>query len=102
MRKTDYQPVASYRAGKKHFWRRGEPLTPQDVALLKPVAQRALELGRSPTRGEVESRAEIRQRFRIWEDVLFAIGLPSLKDPQQVRLRDNKNRPQSEADNTRP
>ena len=49
-------------------------------------------MGRSPTRREVDNLVEIRKRFRIWEDVLYAIGLPSLKDPEQVRLREQKNR----------
>ena len=55
-------------------------------------AQQALKLGRSPTSREVENLREIRTRFRIWEDVLYAIGLPSLKDPEQVKLRAQKNR----------
>ena len=82
-----YQEIISSRTEKKRFWRRGEALTEQDILLLKPVAQKALELGRSPTRREAGNLAEIRRRFRIWEDVLYAIGLPSLKDPEQVRLR---------------
>ena len=86
-----YQDMISHRTGKKHFWRRGEALTEQDIALLKPVAQQALKLGRSPTRKEVDNLVEIRKRFRIWEDALYAIGLPSLKDPEQVRLRERKN-----------
>lgn len=80
------------RIQKHRFWKSGDPLTEEDVAILKPVAQQALRLGRSPTRKEVENLMEIRARFRIWEDVLLAIGLPSLKNPDQAKLRDQKNR----------
>lgn len=81
------QNLRSKRMQKKQFWQIGEELTEQDIALLKPVVQQALKLRRSPTRKEVENSNEIRKRFRIWEDVLYAIGLPSLKDPAQVKLR---------------
>ncbi|MDY3025529.1 MAG: hypothetical protein SOR74_01325 [Candidatus Faecivicinus sp.] len=90
MEKTKNGKTASRRMHKNRFWQRGEALTEQDVALLKPVVQQALKLGRSPTRREVDNLQQIRMRFRIWEDVLYAIGLPSLKDPEQVRLRDGE------------
>lgn len=93
-----YRDLNSNRMGKKQFWRRGEALTERDVELLKPVAQQALKLGRSPTRSEVSNLAEIRKRFRIWEDVLYAIGLPSLKDPDQVRLRAKKEKREDNGD----
>lgn len=90
MEKEKNGKAASRRMHKKRFWQRGEALTQEDVELLKPVAQQALKLGRSPTRREVDNLQQIRVRFRIWEDVLYAIGLPSLKDPEQVRLRDGE------------
>lgn len=92
MGKSTYWGAKPKRIHKNRFWQRGEPLTERNIALLKPVAQQALKLGRSPTRREVENLREIRTRFRIWEDVLYAIGLPSLKDPEQVKLRAQKNR----------
>ena len=46
MEKAKNGKTASRRMHKNRFWQRGEALTEQDVALLKPVAQQALKLGR--------------------------------------------------------
>ena len=43
-------------------WKKGDPLTEGDHKMLK-------------------------QRFRLWKDVLEACGLPSLNDKSQVMLR---------------
>ena len=81
------------------FWQPGTPLSEADQQLLEPVRLRPQELGYSPRREEITGsmKARIRERFRIWSDVLLAAGLPSLNDPEQQRLRRLARQRRSEA-----
>ena len=69
------------------FWQQGEPLTEEDIRLLQPVKQFYIDHGYSPTKTKISNYRELRNRFRIWKDVLSACGLPMLTDPEQVRIR---------------
>ncbi len=73
------------------FWIKGQPLTDNDKSLLQPLIRKAEELGHTPTVAEVPSACQIKNRFRIWSNAVYAAGLPSLKDPEQIRLRKDKN-----------
>ena len=63
------------------------PLTEKDRALLRPLIAKANALGYTPLVSEVPSAHKIKDRFRCWKDAVTAAGLPSQKDPEQVRKR---------------
>lgn len=69
-------------------WQPGQPLTPRDRALLRPLLDRARALGRTPEVSEIETSAAIKARFRIWKYAVLAVGLPAMNDPEQVRARE--------------
>lgn len=70
-----------------NFWKRGEPLTAYDLEMLRPLLAKAKELGYTPTISEVPAAYKIKSRFRIWNDAVFAAGLPPLNDMDQRRKR---------------
>ena len=63
------------------------PLTDTDREILKPLIEKAAELGYTPAKAEVENSAKIKGRFRCWKDAVKAAGLSALNDPQQVKKR---------------
>ena len=69
-------------------WKPGEPLSEADRALLQPMIEKSLELGRTPTVSEVDNASQIKSRFRIWKNAVLAAGLPALNSPEQVKLRE--------------
>ena len=69
------------------FWQPGEPLTKDDIELLQTVKQYYIEHGYSPSKADIPNQEALKQRFRLWKDVLEACGLPSLNDKSQVMLR---------------
>ena len=72
---------------KDLFWQSGDPLTESDIALLQTVKQYYIEHGYSPSKADIPNQEALKQRFRLWKDVLEACGLPSLNDKRQVLLR---------------
>lgn len=72
---------------KNRFWKPGEPLTERDKELLREVQELNEKLGYAPTKKEVSNANVLKQRFRIWEDVLKAAGIRSLKDPLEKQKR---------------
>ena len=72
---------------KGNFWAEGMPLTEHDMEILKPLIERAEELGYTPPRSEVPSAGRIKGRFRCWKDAVKAAELPALNDPEQMRKR---------------
>ena len=75
-----------------NFWTEGMPLTEKDRALLRPLIAKAAELGYTPIVSEVSGANKIKDRFRCWKDAVTAAGLPSQKDPEQVRKRMMRNK----------
>ena len=69
------------------FWQPGEPLTGEDIELHQTVKQYYIEHGYSPSKADISNHEALKQRFRLWKDVLEACGLPSLNDKRQVMLR---------------
>ena len=69
------------------FWQEGTPLTDADREILKPLIEKAKELGYTPTKAEVTNSAKIKVRFRCWKDAVKAAGLPALNDPEQTKKR---------------
>lgn len=69
------------------FWEEGMPLTDADRELLRPLLEKAAELGYTPAKSEVVSNAKIKGRFRCWKDAVKAAGLTALNDPEQMRRR---------------
>ena len=63
------------------------PLTDTDREILKPLIEKAAELGYTPARAEVENSAKIKGRFRCWKDAVKAAGLPALNEPEQVKRK---------------
>jgi hypothetical protein len=68
-----------------NFWKEGIPLTDTDREILKPLIEKAAELGYTPAKAEVENSAKIKGRFRCWKDAVKAAGLPAVNDPEQVK-----------------
>ena len=69
------------------FWKPGMPVTEEDRKLLKEVTDVYHSQGYVPAREEVSNVAQLKARFRTWNNVLCAAGLPSRNDPEQVRRR---------------
>lgn len=69
------------------FWEEGMLLTDEDRAILRPLIEKAQELGYTPIRAEVPNNAKIKGRFRCWKDAVKAAGLPALNDPEQMKKR---------------
>ncbi len=67
------------------FRQEGMPLTQRDHALLQPLIDKANELGYTPLVSDGSSACRIKGRFRCWKDALKAAGLPSEKEPEQVK-----------------
>ena len=55
-----------------------------DRELLRPLIERAKELGYTPPRAQVPGSEKIKARFRCWKDAVKAAGLPALNDPEQA------------------
>ena len=72
---------------KGNFWEEGMPLTDEDRKVLRPLIEKAAELGYTPAKAEVENSAKIKGKFRCWKDAVKAAGLPAVNDPEQVRRR---------------
>ena len=70
-----------------NFWEEGMPLTDEDRKVLRPLIEKAVELGYTPAKAEVENSAKIKGRFRCWKDAVKAAGLPAVNDPEQARRR---------------
>ena len=72
---------------KGNFWEEGMPLTDTDREILKPLIEKAAELGYTPAKAEVANSAKIKERFRCWKDAVKAAGLPAVNDPEQEKMR---------------
>ena len=73
-----------------NFWEEGMELTQADRELLRPLIERAKELGYTPPRAQVPGCEKIKARFRCWKDAVKAAGLPSLKAAEEVKKRMEK------------
>ena len=78
------------------MWKPGEPLTKEDQKLLEEVRRRYEELGRVPTKSEVATTDQIRQRFRTWGDTLLAAGLREPKE--RKRKKDHSDKKQKDGE----
>ena len=70
-----------------NFWEEGMELTQADRELLRPLIERAKELGYTPPRAQVPGCEKIKARFRCWKDAVMAAGLSPLNDPNQAEKR---------------
>ena len=70
-----------------NFWIEGMPLTGKDLELLQSLKKRADELGYTPLVRDVPDAGKIKSRFRCWKDAIKAAGLPSEREPEQVKKR---------------
>ena len=69
------------------FWKPGMPVTEADKKMLEEVIEVYLRQGYVPTMKEVSNVQKLKARFRTWNNVLLAAGLPSRNDPEQKRKR---------------
>ena len=69
------------------FWKPGMPITDDDLRMLNEVIEIYHRQGYVPTMKEVSNFQKLKSRFRTWNNVLFAAGLPSINDPEQKRKR---------------
>ena len=70
-----------------NFWKEGMSLIDDGRKILRPLIEKAAELGYTPAKAEVENSAKIKGRFRCWKDAVKAAGLPALNDPEQVKRK---------------
>lgn len=69
------------------LWKRGAPLSEEEQELIERVKELATALGHTPIKKECSQSCKIKKRFRSWNDVIFASGLPSPNTPEQIKLR---------------
>ena len=86
-KKKPYKGCKNYRWKSGDFWKPGDELTETDQKMLLVVQNFYKRCGYAPTRNEIANVGALKQRFRIWDDVLLAAGLPRRNDPENVRKR---------------
>ena len=69
------------------FWKPDMPLTEADRKMLEEVIAVYHRQGYVPTMKEVSNVQKLKSRFRTWNNVLLAAGLPSRNAPEQKRKR---------------
>ena len=86
-RKKKPKVCQNYRWSSGQFWKLGDALTETDQKMLLVVQNFYRRCGYAPTRNEVANAGALKQRFRVWDDVLLAAGLPLRNDPENVKKR---------------
>ena len=82
------------------FWKPGMPVTEADKTMLEEVIELYHRQGYVPTMKEVSNVQKLKSRFRTWNNILLAAGLPSRNDPEQKRKRlDTINRAKENSQN---
>jgi len=72
------------------WWKPGQPVTDEDLRLLQRVRDFYEENEYSPTKEDLDDKEyviELKSRFRTWDNILLAAGLPRRNDPEQVKKR---------------
>ncbi|MDD6202553.1 MAG: hypothetical protein PUB13_06385 [Lachnospiraceae bacterium] len=69
------------------YWKPGMPVTEEDIKLLEEVIAVYHRQGYVPTMKEISNVQRLKARFRTWDNVLWAAGLPSRNDPEQKKKR---------------
>ena len=69
------------------YWKPGQPVTMQDEKLLAPVKSFFEQKGYTPTKEDIPTASELKARFRTWNNVLTAAGLPQRNDPENQKKR---------------
>ncbi|MGN0293837.1 MAG: homing endonuclease associated repeat-containing protein [Lachnospiraceae bacterium] len=75
-----------YAAGR-NFWKPGDPLTDDDLELLKRVRDARERLGYTPSKREVGNVDDLKGRFRTWKNVMEAAELPYYNNPDETKRR---------------
>ena len=75
----------------KEFWQPGDPVTEEDQERLKCVKEFYRQNGYSPSKADMpEEVTRLKQRFRIWKNVLLAADLPQNSDAENQKNRQSK------------
>ncbi len=69
------------------YWKPGQPVTEADLKMLVSVSRFFDEHGYTPTKDDIVNVVELKARFRTWNNVLLAAGLPDKNDPENQRKR---------------
>ena len=69
------------------YWMPGQIVTDKDLQLLLPVKDFYNTHGYTPTKDDIDTVVELKARFRTWNNVLLAAGLPDKNDPENQRKR---------------
>ena len=86
-KKKKYKGCKKYRWKSGEFWKPGDVLTEEDKRMLAFVEKYYKTYGYSPSQKEIPNAGALKKRFRIWNDVLTAVGIPSMNDPETVRKK---------------
>lgn len=73
-----------------NFWKPGMPITEEDLKLLEEVKVVYHKQGYVPSKKEISNVKQLKARFRTWGNVLCAVGLPSMNNPDEQRKRQKK------------
>ena len=74
------------------FWKPGDPVTEEDQVLLRSVKEFYQQNGYSPSKSDLlKDASRLKQRFRIWKNVLLAADLPPNNDAENQKIWQNKN-----------
>ena len=71
----------------KKYWNPGMPVSEYDLEMLQEVKDIYKKQGYVPTKQEVSGASKLKSRFRTWNNVLIAAGLPSLNHPDEKKKR---------------
>ena len=69
------------------YWMPGQSVTSEDLQLLLPVKDFYHTHGYTPTKDDIKNVGLLKARFRTWNNVLLAAGLPDKNDPENQRKR---------------
>ena len=78
----------------------GQPVTEKDSEMLLSVKTFYRQHGYTPTKEDVGNAAQLKSRFRTWNNVLLAAGLPDKNNPENQKKRMEAKRQNETADSS--
>ncbi len=84
-KKNSFYTKKNYDISK--YWMPGQKVTETDLKMLTSVKSFFDTHGYTPTKDDVDNVIELKARFRTWNNVLLAAGLPDKNDPENQKKR---------------
>ena len=83
-----------------NYWMPGQAVTEKDSEMLLQVKTFYRQHGYTPTKEDVGNAPQLKARFRTWNNVLLAAGLPDKNDPENQKKRMESKRQNETADSS--